>query len=210
MTRSRYSLEQFSPPSSRSPIAVPWSRWWSRCSLPGFHFFIASQSSRSVVAMTRSRCSLPKMSCFVASSSSRPVVAIHSAPVFHSFFFLHHFWTVPSIPPGNHKNKHTFNYVLHPSNHKIYIHIFKINFLEIWDVTKRWSILKSIFQNICYYSVERVLDAPFLYFVENLAEISLGYNSWLMKVCLVHNKCTCKHLLHVKSTFTASGVLLVK
>ncbi|KAL5852815.1 hypothetical protein ACOSQ3_007933 [Xanthoceras sorbifolium] len=76
VTRLRCSLEQLHRLHRDHPSRYPSRAGGRDAHCQDFLFFIASQSSRSVVAMTRSRYSLPKMSCFVASSSSRPVVAV--------------------------------------------------------------------------------------------------------------------------------------
>ncbi|KAL5834501.1 hypothetical protein ACOSQ4_013998 [Xanthoceras sorbifolium] len=93
------------PISSRAPIAVS----WSRCSLPEFDIFHRELVSMMCGCGDWSRCSLLEILFFTVSSSSRSLVAVLTVHFF--LHFMQSFWTAPS---GNHKNKHTFNYVLHP------------------------------------------------------------------------------------------------
>ncbi|KAL5800385.1 hypothetical protein ACOSQ4_033269 [Xanthoceras sorbifolium] len=132
-TRSRCSLEQLHRLHRYHPSRYPGRAGGRDAHCHNFHFFIASQSSRSMVAVTRSRCSLPENAIFrreqLIATCGRGEGSRYTLPQFFTpFFFMYPFWTVPSDPPGNHKNKYIFNYVLHPSTHTYFIYIFKINY----------------------------------------------------------------------------------
>ncbi|KAL5791590.1 hypothetical protein ACOSP7_000184 [Xanthoceras sorbifolium] len=77
--------------------SAPWSREWSRCSLPVFDTFIASSPSRPVVAVLTARFCVFHRERAIATCDRGDQVAMLSGPVFQ-FFIFHFFFTIQSDP----------------------------------------------------------------------------------------------------------------